>query len=65
MRYRLLQVAYVIAVFVIATSATWAASLLPISNQAGATAACIAADCFATVAATTWLPYPTHRKERP
>lgn len=63
--YRLLQAAYVAAVFAIATSVTWAASLLPISNQAGATAACIAAGCFATTAALAWLPYPCpcHRKD--
>lgn len=63
--YRLLQAVYVITVFAIATSATWAASLLPISSQAGATAACIGDGCFATTAALAWLPYPCpcHRKD--
>jgi hypothetical protein len=44
---------------------TWAASLLPISSPTGATAACIGAGCFATVAALAWLPCPCpcHRKD--
>lgn len=56
---------YVIAVFAIATGATWAASLLPINQPITAWGVCVAAGCFATVAALTWLPYPCtcHRKD--
>jgi hypothetical protein len=57
--------AYCLAVFAIAVTAMWAASLLPISNSVGAWAACAGAGCFATVAATTWLPCPERRKDRP
>lgn len=59
--------AYVLAVTAIACAATWAASLLPIHNGLTAWFACVAAGCLATVAATSWLPYPCtcHRKDRP
>ena len=65
MKHRLYPALYVIAVFALATGATTLASLLPISNPVGATAACIAAGCFATAAALAWLPTPCtcHRKD--
>jgi len=55
--------AYVIAVFAIATGATWAASLLPITNPLTAWGVCVTAGCFAILAATNWLPYPSQRKD--
>jgi len=55
--------AYVIAVFAIATGATWAASLLPITNPLTAWGVCVAAGCFATIGALTWLPCPCQRKD--
>ncbi|MDX3314707.1 hypothetical protein P1S61_37770 [Streptomyces sp. ME08-AFT2] len=65
MKHRLYPALYVIAVFALAAGATTLASLLPIPNPLGATAACIAAGCFATVAALAWLPTPCtcHRKD--
>jgi len=58
-------VGYVAAVTAIACSATWAASLLPIRDSLTAWFTCVAAGCFATLAATTWLPSPCtcHRKD--
>ncbi|WP_069769733.1 hypothetical protein [Streptomyces sp. LUP30] len=59
-------VGYVLAVTAIACAATCAASLLPIGNPLTAWAVCVTAGCFATAAATTWLPFPCpcHRKDR-
>lgn len=58
-------VGYVLAVTGIACAATWAASLLPIDDGLTAWFACVAAGSLATVAATTWLPFPCpcHRKD--
>lgn len=66
MRHFLRQAAYVVAVFVIAVTATGLASLLPVTGIT-AWAVCVAAGCFATVAATSWLPYPCtcHPKDQP
>lgn len=56
---------YVAAVTAIACAATYAASFLPIRDPFTAWGVCVAAGCFATVAALTWLPYPCtcHRKD--
>lgn len=60
------QAAYVAAVFTAAVTATWLASLLPLTGLTAWTA-CAAAGCLAYVAATSWLPYPCtcHPKDRP
>jgi hypothetical protein len=67
MTYRVQLAAYVAAITAIACAATWAASLLPIRDPLTAWFACVAAGCFAILAATRWLPYPCtcHRKEQP
>lgn len=66
-RYVAAVAAYITAVTGIACTATWAASLLPISSPIGAWAASATAGCFATLAATSRLPYPCtcHRKDQP
>jgi hypothetical protein len=62
-RYVAAVAAYVAAVTAIACTATWAASLLPITNPITAWGVCVAVGCFATLAATNWLPYPCQRKD--
>ena len=62
-RYVAAVAAYITAITAIACTATWAASLLPITNPIGAWGVCVVAGCFAILAATNWLPYPSQRKD--
>jgi hypothetical protein len=64
-RYRLLVAARFLAVTAIALAATWATSLLPITNPVTATGLCIVAGAVGLLLADTWLPYPCtcHRKD--
>lgn len=54
---------YVLAVLAVACTATWAASLLPVSDPLTVTGLCITAGSVAGLLATTWLPCPCHRKD--
>lgn len=59
----ILRFLYGLVVLAIACTATWAASLLPVSDSTTAAGLCIAAGSMAGLCATTWLPCPCHRKE--
>lgn len=63
MTRRLYPAAYIAAITVIATLATWTANLLPIGSPNTAWAVNVAAGCLATLGALTWLPCPCHRKD--
>ena len=59
----ILRFLYALVVLAIACTATWAASLLPVTDPVTATGLCIAAGSVAGLMATTWLPCPCHRKD--
>lgn len=63
MTRRLYSAAYIAAITIAGSAATWTADLLPISSPTTAWGVNVAAGCFATLAALTWLPCPCHRKD--
>jgi hypothetical protein len=61
--YRLRQAAYLLACLAIAVTATWAASLPPITDPATGQGVCIVAGSLGLLLAQAWLPCPCHRKD--
>lgn len=59
-----LRLLYGLAVLAVACAATWAASLLPVTDPTTAAGLCITAGSVAGLLTTTYLPCPCHRKDQ-